>query len=200
MERRPLAAAAVVAGGLLAVLLGPGLVTLLRDRLHYQCASDSPDPERAGWMCVDGIGYLAAGFPPLVVAALVVLAGLLLVLAARVRIQIQIPLAVLALLSVGVGLAGSWHAVATEQRPVPVGVVRTDFWIEAVLPSAIVAVSALVLMVVGLVVRGRAGVILTSAAAGGILLATVLQPGLALSTMPALGLVVASAVSAPQEE
>lgn len=198
MERRPLAAATVALGGLLAVLLGPGLVTLLRDRLHYQCASDSPDPERAGWMCVDGIGYLAAGFPPLVVAALVVLAGLLLVLAARVRIQI--PLAVLALLSVGVGLAGSWHAVATEQRPVPVGVVRTDFWIEAVLPSAIVAVSALVLMVVGLVVRGRAGVILTSAAAGGILLATVLQPGLALSTMPALGLVVASAVSAPQEE
>jgi MFS family permease len=198
VERRPLAAIAVLIGGLLALVLAPGLVTLLRERLHYLCGTDVSAPERMDWTCADGISYLGAGLLPLAVAALVVLAALILVLAARV--PIRLPLGVLAVVAVVVGLAGTWHAVTAGSYGVPPGILRSDFWIEAVLPAALAVAVSVVLMIVGVVLRGWSSVVVTSAAALGIAVATVLQPGLALSTMPALGILAASAVSTPRAE
>jgi hypothetical protein len=168
----------------------------LRERLHYLCSGGPPGTEAEGWVCADGISYLGAGFLPLGIAALVVIAALAFILAAREPRHVRPALAVLATIAVGTGLAGTWAAV-TDPREVPPGVTRLDFWIDAVLPAAIVAGCALVVAFAALATRDRVAVVFTSIAAAGILVATIVQPGLALSTMPAVGLLVASAVGTP---
>jgi MFS family permease len=190
-ERRPLAVTAVLAGAALGLLLGPGLTGLLRERLHYLCSGGPPGTEAEGWVCPDGIGYVGAGFLPLGVAAFAVIGAVAFILGAREPRHVRPALVVLATIVVGVGLAGTWAAV-TDPHEVPPGVTRLDFWIEAVLPAAIVVGCALVVACAALVTRDRIAAVLTSIAAAGILISTVVQPGLAISTMPALGLLVAA--------
>lgn len=191
---------AVLVGAALGLTLGTGLIGLLRERLHYLCSGGPPGTEAEGWVCPDGIGYLGAGFLPLGVAALVVIAALAFILAAREPRHVRPALVVLATIVLGVGLAGTWAAV-TDPHEVPPGVTRLDFWIEAVLPAAIVAGCALVVAFAALAARDRVAAVLTGIAAAGILISTILQPGLALSTMPALGLLVAAVLGvAPRRQ
>ncbi len=204
-ERRPLAVGAVLGGAALGLTLGTGLIGLLRERLHYLCSGGPPGTNAEGWVCPDGISYLGAGFLPLGIAAFAVIGAVAFILAAREPRHVRPALVVLATIVLGVGFAGTWAAV-TDPREVPPGVTRLDFWIEAVLPAALVAGCAVVVAVAALVTRDRVAAVLTGIAAAGILISTILQPGLALSTMPALGLLVAAVLGvaprrqrAPQE-
>ncbi|MGO1855442.1 MAG: hypothetical protein ACTH0V_18750, partial [Microbacteriaceae bacterium] len=56
---RIVAGGGVLASGLVAVVMGPSTVWLVRDQLHINCSMGQPGSEGAdAWMCSDGIGYL----------------------------------------------------------------------------------------------------------------------------------------------
>jgi len=174
------------------VPLASGTITLLRERLHYLCSFGEPGTEAAGWTCPDGISYLAPGVILGGVAAITAVNGLLAVVLVREDRAARILLTLLAAGSAAAGLAGSWIA-ANSVQALPAGVEGGDYWIESVLPAAVAAVVSLAIAAAALAVTERPALVLSCVAAGGLLVATILQPGLAISMLPAIGLLLAAA-------
>lgn len=65
---RVVAGWSVIAGGLLAFVLGGAAIGLVREQLHLNCSMGAPGSEGADtWTCSDGIGYIGiAGLLPCV--------------------------------------------------------------------------------------------------------------------------------------
>ncbi|MEV4687409.1 hypothetical protein [Microbacterium sp. LWH3-1.2] len=71
-----------------------------------------------------------------------------------------------------------------------------QYWLHAVGPAAVAIGVSLTVAMVALFLRGRLAAILSFAAAFGLVLATLLQPGLSINTLPAAGLLAAAAIRA----
>lgn len=189
----------VIAGAFGAVFLGTLTAWLVRDQLHIGCGVGPPGSEGAGsWTCRDGIGYLwvAVTLGGMTVAVTIV-GGFI---AGRIRNErvARTALVVLAGTSLWWVLAWTWHGSSELVMSVPPGTQSIDYWIASVLPAAIVCGTGILAAIVGLVFRGAGARILLSAGAIAVLAGTVLQPGLAISTLPAAGLLAAAAVRVPR--
>lgn len=195
--RRGVAVGIVLGSGLAALCLGSAALWLVRDQLHVGCSMGETGSEGAGtWTCSDGIGYLgvavALGALWLITTLLgAVVAGLV----RRDRVA-GIVLGALAMVSMAaiLGLTKYWSGelVYAEQAPMT----GEDAWRLAVGPAAIASCISLIVMVAGLLSWGRRATILLAAAAVGVVVATIFQPGLSINTLPAAGLLAAAAIRA----
>ncbi|MBW9092338.1 hypothetical protein JNB62_01430 [Microbacterium jejuense] len=187
----------VLAGGLSALPFGSTALSLVREQLHIGCGMGAPGSEGADtWTCSDGIGYLGIA---MTLGGMWLLAVLLGALAAGAVRRDDAARAVLVLVAgastawvLGFTWYGSSELVQDEYAPMD----GQAYWQAAVGPAAIVAAASIVIAVVGLCVRGRLSQAAHAAAAVGIVVATALQPGLGVNTIPAAALLAAAAVRA----
>jgi hypothetical protein len=180
-----------VIGGLLGFVLGAFAVLLIREQLHISCAFLATGDEPGGWVCADGISYLLPALAFGALALTTTVAGALVAGLVRRAAVASGVLTAIAGLAVAALLALTWYGSAQSVHNAPEGVVSTDYWFAALGPAAVVAglATAAAAVAATLPTVGRAGFV---AGAGLLALATVVQPGLALVTMPAAGCLVAA--------
>lgn len=191
-------ALSVVLGGLAALLSGMFTVSLVREQLHLLCSTGPPGTEGAGsWVCVDGIGYLhwAVLLGGMTVA--LVIAGALVAGLVRNDLAARVALVLLSATPVCWAVVWTWIGSNHQVQAVPPGVQSVDYWFSAVAPAAIVAALALGVALVGLRFRGAIGRVLTWVAAVGLAAATIVQPGLGIATLLAVGHLVGSIARIP---
>lgn len=189
----------VIASAFGAVFLSLLTVSLVREHLHIGCGSGFPGSEGEGsWMCWDGIGYLGVLITLGGMTVAVTIIGGFVAGLTRLGRVARTVLVVLAAASVGWVLIWTWYGSSALVWSVPPGVQSTDYWIASVLPAAVVCGAGILSAIVGLVFRGAGARIVLSVGAIAVLAGTVLQPGLAISTLPAAGLLAAAAVRAPR--
>jgi uncharacterized membrane protein YdjX (TVP38/TMEM64 family) len=87
---------------------------------------------------------------------------------------------------------GSAELVDDLYAPMP----GEQYWLHAVGLAAIACGVGLTVAIAALFLPGRLAVILLAGAAFGLILATLLQPGLSINTLPAAGLLAAAALRA----
>jgi hypothetical protein len=149
-------------------------------------------------MCADGIGYLwvAVTLGGMTMAVALV-GGLIAGLVRRERVARTL-LVLLAAASAGWVLGWTWYGSSELVPAVPPGTRSIDYWFASVFPAAIACVTGIVSALVGLLPRGVSPRIFLGVGAVAMLAGTVLQPGLAINTLPAAGLLAAAAVRAPR--
>ena len=192
---RGLAVWVVLVCGLAAVFLGGPAAWLVREQLHINCSMGAPGSEGADtWTCSDGVGYLAAAVTLGLMWFVVILLGSL--VAGIVRHDLTAR-AILVLLAGGATAwilwwtwYGSSELVVDDYAPMA----GTEYWVLAIGPAAIASAVSLLAALVSLALVGRASRIVCAGAAVGLTIATVLQPGLAINTIPAAGMLAAAAV------
>lgn len=193
-----LAAVGPVTGGAVGLLAGSFTGTLVREQLHVLCQIVPAGSEGAGtWVCPDGISYLGAAVALGGMLALVSVAGALIASLVSGHRVARWLLTILSALGIAGALAFTWFASSELVRGTPPGVHGTDYWIAAVLPAAAFAGAGVASSVVAASVSDRGALALAWAGAGFLLIATVLQPGLGVATLPSAGLMVACAVRTP---
>ena len=189
----------ILGGAIGAVFLGAFTLWLVREQLHIGCGAGQPGTEGDGaWMCADGIGYLwvAVTLGGMTMAVTLV-GGLVAGLVRRERVARTL-LVLLAAASAGWVLGWTWYGSSELVSAVPPGTRSVDYWFASVFPAAIACVMAIVSALVGLLPRGVSARIFLGVGAVAMLAGTVLQPGLAINTLPAAGLLAAAAVRAPR--
>lgn len=187
----------ILGSGVVALVLGSAAIWLIREQLHIRCSMGRPGSEGANtWTCIDGVGYL---MPAVVLGAmwfLAIIVGTLTTGLVRHDRAARVVLVLLAAASaawiLGFTRYGAGELVDDAYAPIP----GEQYWQDAVGPAAIACGISLMVAVVGLFLRGRLAVTLTLAAAFGLVVATVLQPGLSINTVPAAGLLAAAAIRA----
>jgi hypothetical protein len=181
----------ILTGGVLAVIGSGTSVPLLREGLRYGC-SFALEGEGAGWTCVDGIGYVGAVLGLLGGGALVLAAGLTVVVSRRPRRWQGVVLAALSFVPpIGAAilmLAGVTGASASF----PPGVEGADGWIVLVLPSLVVASMGLALAAATANRTGLPGLAVFSVGIVLVVAAIVLQVGMLVACVPAIALAIAS--------
>lgn len=185
--------------GPIAILLSLGAILpfssatlgLLRDQLHYRCSLGEVGTEAAGWTCPDGISYLVPGVVLGGTALLVALSGLAVAALVRHDRVARVTLTLLAVAATVSPLVGT--RVASGGHQSPPGGELIDYWAAAVLPAGVAAVLALTAALASLALAGRPARVLGGIAAAGLLIATILQPGLGMWLLPAIGLLIAAA-------
>jgi hypothetical protein len=155
----------------------------------------APGSEGANtWVCSDGIGYLGVAVVLGAMWFITVLAGALVAFLVRHDRTARVLLVLLAAIStvwiLGWTLYGSVSLVQDEYAPMP----GLGYWWHAVGPSAIISILSLAAGVVSLFLPGRASWRVGLAAAIGMAVATICQPGLALNLVPASGVLAAAAL------
>lgn len=182
----------IVAGGFAALLFSVPTVGLLREQLRINCNTYPPGSEGEGaWTCADGISYIIPGVILLAMTGLSLIVGLVVALIARRELVARGWFTVLAVLPVVWTLAWTRYG-SDELVSFPPGVPHIDFWMIWVGPAALTATVALAIAVVALAFRRRVAFWLTASAAAGVGIATVVQPGLGLGTLPSAALLCAA--------
>lgn len=95
-------------------------------------------------------------------------------------------------------LAWTWYGSSELVSAVPPGTRSIDYWFASVFPAAIACVMGIVSALVGLLPRGVIARIFLGAGAVAVIAGIILQPGLAINTLPAAALLAAAAVRAPR--
>lgn len=191
---RRLAVWLVLASGLLAVILAPLSLQLVREQLHIRCGMGQPGSEGADtWVCSDGLGYLGVAVAFGTMWFFAVLFGSLVAGVVRVDRTAR-PLLVLLAAACTAWVLALTHYGASELVYDKYALMKgEEYWAHAVAPAAIVSAVSVTAAVVSLFLRGRLGPIVAASAALGLLIATVLQPGLGVDFVPAAGLLAAMA-------
>ncbi|MBC7724263.1 MAG: hypothetical protein H7146_05875 [Burkholderiaceae bacterium] len=192
---RSIAVWVVLGSGLLAVFFGSDAIGLVQNQLHIRCGMGQPGSEGADtWTCSDGIGYLGVAVVLGSMWFLAIMLGSLvaaLVHHDRAARSILVLVAGASTLSVlGWAFYGASELVDDQHAPM----MGTEYWALAVGPAAIASVLGVGAGLVSLVLSGRLSQFLCVGAALGLAIATVLQPGLSINTIPAVGLLAAAAV------
>lgn len=183
----------LVAGGLAALLFGAPTVGLLREQLRINCNTYPPGSEGEGaWTCADGISYIVPGVILLAMTGLSLAVGLVVAFRARRELVARVWFTVLAVLPVAWTLA--WTRYGSDDVSFPPGVPRIDYWMIAVGPAALTATIALAIAVAALGFRRQVAFWITAVASAGVAIATVVQPGIGLATLPSAALLCAALV------
>jgi hypothetical protein len=188
----------VIISGVAALIFGGALISLAREDLHIGCSMGSPGSEGGNtWLCRDGIGYLGFAATGGVMWLGATLSGAVVAGNMRRGCVARRVLVVLATVSalwiVGVTWHGATQLVGDQFSPLT----GAQYWSLAAGPAAAAVAISLVIAVVGAATRGRVAVIGCVAASLGLVVSTVLQPGLSLGTIPAAGLLAAAALRSP---
>ena len=192
---RRLAVWVVVGSGLAALIFGPAAIGLVRNQLHIGCSTGAPGSEGADtWVCRDGIGYLGVAVAIGGVWLFAVLLGALAAGAIRRDDAARTVLVLLAGVSTAWVLGLTWHGSAELVHDEYAPMSGEEYWRAVVGPAAVAALAGIAVAVVGLSFRGRSIRICCAAAAVGLVIATVLQPGLSINTIPAAGVLAGAAV------
>jgi len=196
-RQRVVAALAVLVSGGAAFLLASSALDLVREQLHHNCGMQPPGSEGAGtWFCSDGIGYLGiAGVLGMGWLA-VVLSGVLIALLVRPSGQARPALVILAAVSAAWVLGLTWSGSTTNVQDQYAPMTGAEYWIEAVGPAAMVSAIGIAVGVLSLLPTGPLSWILGIVAIVLLVVATMLQPGLSLNLVPAVGLLTAATVRA----
>lgn len=197
IANRGVAVFAILASALIAFGLGSFAIWLIRDRLHIRCGMGQAGSEGGEtWTCSDGIGYLGAAVALGAIWFLTVLFGAIVAGTVRNTTNARVMLALLALMATacifGLTWYGSSELVDDEYSPLT----GTGYWIEAVGAAAVVSAIALLVALASLAFGGRAARVMCGGAAAGLILATILQPGLGINLIPGAGLLAAASVRA----
>jgi hypothetical protein len=194
---RGLAVLMVLGGALLAIPFGSAAIGLVREQLHIRCGMGPPDSEGADtWTCSDGIGYLGVAVTLGGMWFLALALGSLLAGVVRHRRAARIGLVLLAIGATAWVLGWTWYGSSRLVDDAYSPMKGTEYWTAAVGPAALVSAVALGAALVSLLFTGRAPRIICAGAAIGLVIATALQPGLGVITLPAAGLLAAASVRA----
>ncbi|WP_298038184.1 hypothetical protein [uncultured Microbacterium sp.] len=176
----------MLVSGFVAIVFGAFAIGLVRDDLHINCSMLPPGSEGAGeWICSDGIGYIGIAAALGAGWLLVVVAGVIVAFAVRDGRDARLFLVLLAAASM------MWGTTVTGLASVPTG---AGYWAVAVGPAALVGILGIAVGAWSLRLRERMSWIAGLAAAVAIAIAAVLQPGLSLTMIPAVGLLLAAAL------
>lgn len=194
---RGLAVLMVLAGALLALPCGSAAISLVREQLHISCGMGPPGSEGAEtWTCSDGIGYLGVAFTLGGMWFLALLLGSLFAGVIHRGRAARIALVLLAVVATGWVLGWTWYGSSLLVDDAYSPLTGPEYWTAAIGPAALASAVALGAALVSLVFTGRAARIMCAGAAIGLVVATVLQPGLGVLTLPAAGLLAAASVRA----
>lgn len=194
---RSFAVSAVLGSALIAVVVAPAAIGLVRDQLHISCGMGAPGSEGANtWTCSDGIGYIGVA---VILGAMWFVAVLIGSFAAGLIVRPRPAQAVLLLLAamatcwiLGWTWYGSSELVQDEYAPMT----GPEYWAQTIGPAAIACALSLMAGLVGLAIARDYARAFFWIAAVGFAVATVLQPGLSINAVPAAGLAAAAAVRA----
>lgn len=188
----------VLIGGVASFLLSGAVISLVRDELHISCGIGQPGSEGDGtWMCADGIGYVGVAVVLGAMLAFVILTGVLIAGLIRPGRAASALLVVLAAAVTAWILAWTWNGSSELVWAVPPGTSSVDYWYATVLPAATASAAAFIVALLGTLTRGVLSRILLALASAGLLVATALQPALAVNTLAGAGLLAAAAIRAP---
>jgi hypothetical protein len=194
---RGLAVWAVLGSGVVALFLGSAAIWLVREQLHIRCSMGQPGSEGANtWTCSDGIGYLGVAVVLGAMWFLAILFGALVAGLVRHDRAARVVLVVLAATSAAWILALTRYGASELVDDIYAPMRGEEYWQHAVGPAAIASCIGLTAALVSLFFGGRLAVIVIAGAAVGLVVATVLQPGLSINSVPAAGLLAAAAIRA----
>lgn len=187
----------MLVSGVVAFVLAGSALDLVRDQLHHNCGMQPPGSEGAGtWICSDGIGYLATAGILAIGWLAVVLSGCLIALLVRPSRQARPALVILAAVSAAWVLGLTWYGSTTQVQDQYAPTTGAEYWLEAVGPAALVIVLGVTTGLPSLVPTGPLSWILGIVATILLIVAAVLQPGLSLNIIPAVGLLAAATIRA----
>ena len=192
---RNVAGGVVMVSGLVAVVMGPSAVWLVRDQLHINCSMGQPGSEGADtWMCSDGIGYLGVAAVLGLMWFLAIVLGTLVAMLVRRDRAARLLLVLLAGASTVWILAWTWYGSSALVYDDYAPMTGQEYWVVAVGPAAVAGILGLAAGLVSTVLSGPLSQIAGIVAVVGLTIATVLQPGLSINTIPAVGLLAATAL------
>lgn len=187
----------MLVSGIIAFILAGSALDLVRDQLHHNCGMQPPGSEGAGtWICSDGIGYLGIAGILAIGWLAVVLSGCLIALLVRPSRQARPALVILAAVSAAWVLGLTWYGSATQVQDQYAPMTGAEYWLEAVGPAALVSVLGVTMGLLSLVPTGPLSWIMGIVATILLIVAAVLQPGLSLNIIPAVGLLAAATIRA----
>jgi len=194
---RILAVWMILGSGLLALPMGSAVIWLVREQLHIRCGMGQPGSEGADTgTCSDGIGDLGVA---VTLGGMwffaVVLGSLIAGLVTHGRAA-RIALVLLAGVATGCILCWTWYGSSELVDDHYSPMTGTEYWATTVGPAALVSAAALAAAFVSLALAGRPARVVCGAAALGLVITTILQPGLSINTLPAAGLLAAAGVRA----
>ena len=146
------------------------------------------------WTCSDGIGYLGVAVALGAIWLFAVLVGSLIAGLVRHGRLARTALVLLAGVTTGSILGLTWYGSSELVDDAYSPMNGPAYWVVAVGPAALVSVAALISALVSLFLTGRAARVVCAVAAVGLVVATILQPGLSINTLPAAGLLAAASV------
>lgn len=188
---------AILVSALLAFWPGAFAIWLIRDRLHIACEMGQPGSEGADtWTCSDGIGYLGVAVALGAIWFFTVLLGAIVAGTVRNSATARVMLVLLAVMATACVLGLTWHGSSELVHDQYSPMRGTGYWAEAVGAAAVVSAVALLVALVSLAFSGRAARVLCGVGAAGLVLATILQPGLGINLVPAAGLLAAAGICA----
>lgn len=180
-----------------AIAMGAFALWLMREQLHVGCGFAQIQGDSQGtWMCADGIGYVWVAVTLGGATIVSTLAGGLIAGLVRHERSARALLVALAGATAGWVLRWTWYGSSELVSTVPSGTQSIDYWFASVLPAAIASGVGIAAAVIAVFVPANAARFLLWVGAAVMIAATVLQPGLAINTLPAAGLIGASAIRA----
>lgn len=185
----------MLASGVVAVVLGPAAIDLVREQLHINCSMGRLGSEGANtWTCSDGVGYLGVALVLGAMWFIVVVVGSLIAMLAGADRAVRLLLVLLAAMSVAGILGWTWYASSELVQDEYAPMTGAEYWARAVGRAALVCFLSLAAGLISLLLRGRLSWIVGLGAALGLALAAIYQPGLSLNVVPAAGLLAAAAL------
>ncbi|KDA07206.1 hypothetical protein DC31_00630 [Microbacterium sp. CH12i] len=182
----------LVGGGILALILSVQAVGMLREQLHVGCSFGTMGEATGSWMCTDGIGYLFPGLALLFGSGLSLLIGVFVVLGARLERTRRRALTVLAFAPLLWSLGWLSSVTLARTDPLPDGETWPGVWLIAVGISALLALAGAALAASAPPLRGGAAYLLWLTGGALLVAASIVQPGLALATVPTAALLAAA--------
>jgi len=197
---RSLAVWTVLGSGLLALPTGAAVIWLVREQLHIRCGMGQPGSEGADtWTCSDGIGYLGVAVTLGGMWLLAVVLGSLIAGLIRPNRAARVGLVLLAGVATGWVLGWTWYGSSELVDDAYSPMTGREYWATAVGPAALASGASFAVAIVSLLSAGRPARILCAGGALGLVVATVLQPGLGMNTIPAAGLLAATSLRETRE-
>jgi len=194
---RILAVWVILGSGLLALPVAAAVIWLVREQLHIMCGMGQPGSEGADtWTCTDGIGYLGVAVTLGGMWFLALVLGSLLAGIVRHGRAARIALVLLAVVAMVWILGWTWYGSIELVDDAYSPMKGPEYWATTVGPAALVSAAALVAALVSLLIADRPARIVCAGAAIGLIVATILQPGLSVNTLPTAGLLAAAGVRA----
>lgn len=187
----------VLGSGLLALPLGASVISFVRDQLHISCGMGQPGSEGADtWTCSDGVGYFGVAFTLGGMWILALLLGSLVAGLVRTDRTARVVLVLLAGAATAWILGFTWYGSTRLVEDAYSPLTGAEYWQLATGPAAIASAVGLGAALVSLFLVRRGAWITCAGAALALVVATILQPGLSINTLPAAGLLAAAAVRA----